>query len=61
MARRWWLDEKDIADFGIDKWNTLIKHKGDFEKIGIRLKQDSPVDGFDQYWQSELSRFNVDS
>ena len=38
--------------FTLDDWNKVVKAKGDFSVIGIRLKQHQPVPGFDRFVRS---------
>ncbi len=36
-------------EFGAEKWEKVVKAKGDFSVIGIRLDRDNPVRGFAEY------------
>jgi hypothetical protein len=35
--------------FGLHDWNKVVKAKGDFSAIGIKLKRNQPVPGFDRF------------
>ena len=51
----WTLDTKSVAEFGMDKWKTLVKQNGDFGALGIDIKRDAPVKGFDRYWKYKVN------
>ena len=59
-VKEWWdedhpksMDATTIASFGLEEWETLMRNNGDWKSIGIELKRDSPVEGFDRYWKTE--------
>lgn len=41
--------EKQYGHFDAAKWKKVYEAKGDFSVIGIPLKKDQPVVGFDEY------------
>jgi hypothetical protein len=47
----WQSKGRGVADFGFEKWKTLVEHSGDFESIGIHLQSDAPLPLFKFYWR----------
>jgi len=44
------ITSTSIKEFGEELWKTIVEHSGDFSTVGIELRKDDPVPGFDQHW-----------
>ena len=44
------ITSTSIKEFGEEFWKTIVEHGGDFSSVGIELRKDAPVPGFEEHW-----------
>jgi hypothetical protein len=45
------------VEFGLKEWAKVVESKGQLEKLGVKLRKDAPVEGFDAYFRRNYNNY----